>query len=131
MRKRLAITMLVLLLVSGSAAAHVRSKKRPHKSRAIATKQVAEPVVRTPPEPIAQPIAPLPVLLVTLAAVVATAFVSFVGAMSPVRAGERESHMPAHAGVHSQSVNSVGVAAAQRFRLNAHQLGKAGLPSLP
>lgn len=131
MRKHLAITMLVLLLASGSAAAHVRTKKRPHKSRSVATKHVAEPVVRTPPEPTAHPIAPLSVLLVTLAAVVATAFVSFVGAMSPVWAGERESHMPAHASVHSRSVTSVGVATAQRFRFKGHQLGKAGLPSLP
>jgi hypothetical protein len=122
--------MLVLLLASGSAAAHVRTKKRPHKSRAVATKH-AESALRTPPEPIAHPIAPLSVLLVTLAAVVATAFVSFVGAMSPARGGECESHMPAHAGVHSRSVTSVGVAAAQRFRFNGHQLGKAGLPTLP
>ena len=121
--------MLVLLLASGSAAAHVRTKKRPHKSRAVATKHVAESALRTPPEPIAHPIAPLSVLLVTLAAVVATAFVSFVGAMSPARGGECESHMPAHAGVHSRSVTSVGVA--QRFRFNGHQLGKTGLPTLP
>ena len=130
MRKRLALTMLVLLLASGSAAAHVRTKKRPNKSRAVATKHVAESAVRTPPEPTAQPIAPLPVLLIILAGVVATAFVSFVGAMSRARGVEGESEVPAHASVRSRSVTSAGVAAAQRFRFNGHQLGKAGLPTL-
>jgi uncharacterized protein YpmB len=131
MRKRFAITMLVLLLVSGSAAAHARSKKRLHKSKAVASKHVAEPVVRTPPEAVAQPIAPLPVLLVVLAGIVATAFVSFVGAMSPAREVEDEAAVPAHASVQSRSITSAKVATAQRFRVNPHQLGKAGLPGLP
>lgn len=131
MRQRFAITMLVLLLVSGSASAHVRTKKRHHKSRAVASSHMAEPILRTPPEPAAQPIAPLPVLLVILAGVVATAFVSFVGALSRARGIESESEVPAHATVRSRSVASVGVAAAQRIRLNANQFGKTGLASLP
>ena len=130
MRRTCAITILGLLLVSGSAAAHARSKKRPHKSRPVATRPVAEPAVRTPPEPIAEPIAPLPVLLIVLAGVVATAFVSLVGALSRTRQVECQPVL-AHASVHSRPVRSAGVAAAQSFRVNTQQFGKARLVSFP
>ena len=57
MGKRLLTTMLALLLVSGSAAAHVRTKRRSHKAKAVATRQVAQDTVRTPPQPPSKPIA--------------------------------------------------------------------------
>lgn len=130
MRRPLAITILVLLLISGSAAAHARTKKRPHKSRTVATKPVAEPLVRTPPEPIAEPIAPLPVLLIVLAGVVAIAFVSIVGALSRTREVECQPVL-AQASVHSRPVRSAGVAVARSFQVNAHQFEKARLVSFP
>jgi ABC-type Fe3+ transport system permease subunit len=131
MRRPLAITILVLLLVAGSAAVHARTKKRPHKSRAVATKPVAEPTVRTPPEPIAEPIAPLPVLLTVLAGMVAIAFVSLVGALSRAREVECESPVLAHASVHSRPVRSAGVAVARSFQVNSNQFEKARLVSFP
>jgi hypothetical protein len=136
MGKRLLTTMLALLLVSGSAAAHVRTKKRSHKNKAVATRQVAQDAVRTPPRPGPEPIAPLPVLLVVLAGVVATAVVSFAKALSPAReAGEkaekRAPDSPRSRSVRSVGVATAGVAVAQSFQLNAHQLGKARLVSLP
>ena len=135
MGKRLLTTVLALLLVSGSAAAHVRTKRRSHKAKAVATRQVAQDTVRTPPQPPSKPIAPLSVLLVILAGVVATAVVSFAKALSPAReAGEKE--IRADASPHSRSVRSIGVATAgiavaQSFQLNAPQFGKARLVSLP
>jgi hypothetical protein len=134
-RKRLLATMLALLLVSGSAAAHVKAKKHSHKTRAVATRHVAPDTVRTPPEPV-EPIAPLRVLLIILAGVVATAFVSFVRALSPAKEVGDKSRILAHARAHSRSVRSVGiatagVAVAQSLEVNPHQFGKARLVSLP
>ena len=136
MRKRLLTTVLTLLLVSGSAAAHVRPKKRSHKAKAVATRQVAQDTVRTPPQPPSKPIASLPVLLVILAGVVATAFVSFAKALSPAREAGEKAEIQAHAGPHTRSVRSIGVATAglavaQSFQVNAQQFGKARLVSLP
>ena len=136
MRRTCAITILVLLLISGSAAAHARTKKRPHKSRPVATKPVAEPEVRTPPEHMAKPIASLPVLLIVLAGVVAVAFVSLVGALSRTREVECESPVLAHARTDSRPAKSVrrvvvGVPVARSFRVTANQLEKARLVSFP
>lgn len=130
MRRTCAITILVLLLISGSAVVHARTKKRTHKSRPVATKPVAEPLVRTPPEPNVEPIAPLPVLLILLAGVVATAFVSFAKALSATREVECQPVL-AHANVRSRPVRSAGVAAAQSFRVNGQQFSKARLVSFP
>jgi len=136
MGKRLLTTMLALLLVSGSAAAHVRTKRRSHKAKAVATRQVAQDTVRTPPQPPSKPIASLPVLLVILAGVVATAFVSFAKALSPAREGGEKPEIQAPGGPHTRSVRSIGVATAgiavaQSFQANAPQFGKARLVSLP
>lgn len=135
MRRTCAITVLVLLLISGSAAAHARIKKRPHKARPVATKPVAEPLMRTSPEPIAEPIASLPVLLIVLAGVVAVAFVSLVGALSRTREVECELPVPAHA-THSRPAKSVtravaGGAVARSFQVTANQFEKARLVSFP
>jgi hypothetical protein len=136
MRKRLLTTMLALLLISAPAAARVKAKKHSHKAKAVATRQVAQDTVRTPPQPAPKPIAPLPVLLVILAGVVATAFVSFAKALSPAREAGEKAEIRAHASAHSPSARSVGVATAgiavaQRFQVDAHQFGKARLVSLP
>lgn len=136
MRKRLLPTLLALLLVSGSAAAHVKAKKRSHKAKAVAGRQVAQDMVRTPPQPVPQPIAPLPVLLVILAGVMATAFVSFAKALSATREVGDKSGIRAQAKAHSRSASlagaaTVGVAVARSFQVNAHQLGKARLVSFP
>ncbi len=135
MRKSLLSTLLALLLVSGSAAAHVKAKKRSHKAKAVASSQVAQDTVRTPPEP-AEPIAPLPVLLVILAGVMATAFVSFAKAMSATREVGDKSGTRAQARAHSRSASlagaaTVGVAVARSFQVNPQQLGKARLVSFP
>src|SRR5579872_7160826 len=129
MGKRLLTTMLALLLISAPAAARVKAK-------AVATRQVAQDTVRTPPQPAPKPIAPLPVLLVILAGVVATAFVSFAKALSPAREAGEKAEIRAHASAHSPSARSVGVATvgiavAQSFQVDAHQFGKARLVSLP
>src|SRR6185437_11606013 len=100
---RLLTTVLALLLVSGSAAAHVRTKKRSHKAKAVATRQVAQDTVRTPPQPPSKPIAPLSVLLVILAGVVATAVVSFAKALSPAREAGEKPAIRADASPHSRS----------------------------
>jgi hypothetical protein len=136
MGKRLLTTMLALLLVSGSAAAHVRTKRRSHKAKAVATRQVAQDTVRTPPRPAPEPIAPLSVLLVILAGVVATAVVSFAKALSPAREAGEKAEIGAHASPRSRPGRSIGVATAglavaQSFQVNAPQFGKARLVSLP
>lgn len=136
MGKRLLTTILALLLISAPAAAHVRSKKRSHKAKAVTTRHVAQDTVRTPPQPPSKPIAPLPVLLVILAGVVATAVVSFAKALSPAREAGEKAKIQAHASARSRSVRSVGIATsglavAQSFQVNAPQFGKARLVSLP
>lgn len=135
MRGRLATTILALLLISAPAAAHVKSKRRLHRGKAAATRQVAQDTLRTPPQPVPDPIAPLPVLLVVLAGMVATAFISFVKALSPateVGDNSRQAHANAHCRpVRPLGVATAGIAVAQSFQVNAQQFGKARLVSLP
>ena len=136
MRGRLLNTILALLLISAPAAAHVKAKKRSHRAKAVATRQVAQDAVRTPPQPVPEPIAPLPVLLVILAGVVATAFVSFAKALSPAREVADKSRIQAQSRAHSPSVRlagaaKAGVAVARSFQVDAHQFGKVRLVSLP
>ncbi len=136
MRKRLLPTLLALLLVSGSAAAHVKAKKRSHKAKAVASRQVAQETVRTPPEAVPEPIAPLPVLLVILAGVMATAFVSFAKALSATREVGDKPGKRAQASAHPRSVRlagaaKAGVAVARSFQVDAQQFGKARLVSFP
>ncbi len=136
MRKRLLPTLLVLLLVSGSAAAHVKAKKRSHKAKAVASRQVAQDTVRTPPEAVPEPIAPLPVLLIVLAGVMATAFVSFAKALSAKQEAGDKSRIEAPARARSRPVKlagaaKAGVAVARSFQVDAHQFGKARLVSFP
>lgn len=136
MPKRLLATLLALLLVSGSAAAHVKAKKRSHKAKAVAAGQVARDTVRTPPRPVSEPIAPLPVLLIVLAGVMATAFVSFAKALSATREVGDKLGKRAQARAHSRPVKlagaaKAGVAVARSFQVDAHQFGKARLVSFP